>query len=50
MSRTMAQPGLALTLADGARWVIRAGDAEAARVLATLGAAMQLRPDVPQSA
>ncbi|MBU0491067.1 MAG: SynChlorMet cassette protein ScmC [Chloroflexi bacterium] len=45
------QPGLALSLADGTRWFIRAGDTirrerdpDAARVVSALGAAMQLRP------
>ena len=35
---------LALTLADGTRWHIRAGDPEAGRVVSALGATMQLRP------
>ena len=41
-----ARPNLSLTLADGTAWLIRAGDPEAARVVASLGAAMQLRPGI----
>jgi SynChlorMet cassette protein ScmC len=38
------RPVFALTLADGTRWIIRARDAEAARVVSALAAAMRLQP------
>jgi SynChlorMet cassette protein ScmC len=44
MTITPALPSYSLTLADGARWLIRPGDTEAERVTSALGAAMQLEP------
>jgi SynChlorMet cassette protein ScmC len=42
--KKQSRPGFTLSLADGARWLIRPGDPEAARVVTALGAAMQLQP------
>jgi SynChlorMet cassette protein ScmC len=36
-----------LTLADGMRWIIRAGDPDVARIVSALGAAMQLQLALP---
>jgi SynChlorMet cassette protein ScmC len=38
------RPAFTLALADGARWLIRAGDTGAARVVSALATAMQLQP------
>ena len=38
------QTALSLALADGVRWIIRAGDAQAERIVSAVGAAMRLRP------
>lgn len=43
-------PAFSLHLANGREWLIRANDAEAARVVAALGRAMQLRPGLPKPA
>jgi hypothetical protein len=43
MNRTFG-PSIVLSLADGVQWNIQAGDAEAARIVAQFGDAMQLQP------
>ncbi len=40
-------PGFSLSLADGSRWLLQAGDAAAAEVLAAFAAAARLRPAAP---
>lgn len=49
MNSVSGLPDYHLSLADGMRWCLRAGDPEAARVVASVAAAMRLQPAPPLS-